>query len=157
MLINVFNSYISEIIYIGISENVNHKKARELKDRITMMSAMPKGKKNLEKQIMRHMLSTFLLWLINKEATHGYSLIKKMEGEQDAGDRAMKLVSASQLYPLLAQMMDDGLIAQKKVYQGKRIRKIYHITAKGTAALIVAKQKMCRNRLRRQFLREMVN
>jgi DNA-binding PadR family transcriptional regulator len=121
---------------------------------------MPTGSKTLnrahardfEKQMMRHMFSVFLLWYISKRRTHGYELIKKLEAEE--GYRAL---TASQIYPMLKEMTHKGLIAQQREMQGKRAKKVYHITEAGRESLAEAKRHMVKKPLRRQFLKEMIS
>ena len=70
----------------------------------------------------------FLLWLIRKHEVHGYQIIKilKNEGMQ---------IGANRLYPVLKNMLKDGVISQKEKRDGKRVRKVYIITLKGRNAL----------------------
>jgi DNA-binding PadR family transcriptional regulator len=113
---------------------------------------LDKGKRReFEKQMMRHMLSTFLLWFISKKPTHGYEIIKSLEGEE-----GFRVMTASQLYPLLKELTKAGLIFQQKEMQGKRARKTYHVTEKGLEALRAARKMMQQKPLKRQFLKEMV-
>ena len=116
-----------------------------------MSILLSKKRKDFEKHMMRHMFSTFLLWFISKKQIHGYQMIKQLEEEE-----GFKIITASQLYPILKDLMKQGLIAQKKEMQGQRARKVYTITEKGKAALFDAKKCMCEKPLKRAFLREMV-
>lgn len=111
----------------------------------------PAGRRAFEKMVLRHMLSTFLLWYISKHKTYGYELIKRFDAEEK-----FRVVSASQLYPLLKSLMKEGLISQEKEMQGRRARKVYRITAAGKLKLAYAKKCMCESPLKREFLREMV-
>ena len=70
----------------------------------------------------------FLLWLIGKHEAHGYQIIKLLK------DEGMR-VGANRLYPVLKNMLQDGMISQKEKRDGKRVRKIYVITPKGRRAL----------------------
>jgi DNA-binding PadR family transcriptional regulator len=115
------------------------------------MLTSPESRRTFDKRMMRHMFSTFLLWYISRNRTHGYELIKRLEKEEK-----FKVIGASQLYPMLKALMRQGLISQKREMQGKRARKVYHITQKGREALQAAKRCMCQSPLKRQFLREMV-
>lgn len=101
--------------------------------------------------MLRHMLSTFLLWFISKKPKHGYEIIKSLESEE--GFRAM---TASSLYPLLKELTSAGLISQRKEMHGRRARKTYHATEKGLEALRQARMMMRKKPLKRQFLLEMV-
>lgn len=110
-----------------------------------------KGGKSFHKQMMRHMLSTFLLWYISKHKTYGYELIKTMEAEE-----GFRVMTASQIYPILKDLTKRGLVSQDKEMQGRRARKVYHLTEKGRDALQSAKKHMRKSPLRREFLLEMV-
>jgi len=70
----------------------------------------------------------FLLWLISKHEAHGYQIIKLLK------DEGMR-VGANRLYPVLKNMLKDGVISQKEKRDGKRVRKVYVITLKGRKAL----------------------
>jgi len=96
------------------------------------------------------MLSTFLLWMISKKPMHGYELIKKIE--EDGG---FKVVTASRLYPILKSLTKNGLIVRENELNGRRVRKVYHITGKGQLALKNIKRCMLESELKRKFLREM--
>ncbi|HID73191.1 TPA: PadR family transcriptional regulator [Candidatus Micrarchaeota archaeon] len=105
--------------------------------------------RHMEKRIVRHMFRTFVLWLISKEETHGYELIKKIQ--EDGGFPA----TANRLYPVLAELREKGLVTQKTEMHGKRAKKIYSITANGKVALEDARKHVAMCPLRRQFLQEM--
>ena len=92
-------------------------------------------------------MQLFALWLINREKTHGYGLIKLLRKE---GMQA----SPNRLYPLLNLMMKQGLISQKKEAQGKRVRKIYALTPKGKKFLSHGKTQF--SGLISEFLKEMI-
>jgi DNA-binding PadR family transcriptional regulator len=111
-----------------------------------------KAGEGFHKQMARHMFSAFLLWYFSKHEGHGYELLKKIEAEEGG----LKVITASQLYPLLKDMTKQGLLRQTKAMQGKRARKIYQLTDKGREALRDIRRKMHAKPLRRQFLREMV-
>ncbi|MFH1520185.1 MAG: PadR family transcriptional regulator [Candidatus Micrarchaeota archaeon] len=110
---------------------------------------MPSEEK-MHKQMLKHMLLSFLLWLISKKPIHGYELIKKIED-----DGGFRIVTASKLYPILKLLTNQGFIAQKKESQGQRVRKVYHITTKGSDILKHMKNCICKSKLKRAFLKEM--
>ena len=70
----------------------------------------------------------FLLWLIGKREAHGYQIIKILK------DEGMH-IGANRLYPVLKNMLKDGVISQKEKRDGKRVRKVYVITPKGRKTL----------------------
>ncbi|MBS3068395.1 PadR family transcriptional regulator [Candidatus Micrarchaeota archaeon] len=90
----------------------------------------------------------FILWLISKRELHGYGMIKLLNKE------GMKHATASRLYPLLNIMYKENLIFQKEKKQGKRVRKIYALTAKGKKKLSDGKKMF--PPLMREFLKEMI-
>jgi len=110
-----------------------------------------KGRKVSEGQMLSHAFSLFVLWVISKEPSHGYQIMKRIKG--DAGGR---MVEASRLYPLLKELTVKGMICAKTELHGKRPRKIYHVSEKGRQALKDAKAFMKQNPLKRRFLRELV-
>ena len=109
-------------------------------------------KGDFDRQLLRQMLHTFILWIISKGRIHGYELIKRLEDE-----KGFKVVPASQLYPVLKDMAKKGLISQAKEMHGKRARKVYHITSAGRRMLGEAKRCLHASALKRQFLLEMVS
>ena len=75
----------------------------------------------------------FLLWLIGKREAHGYQIIKILK------DEGMH-IGANRLYPVLKNMLKDGVISQKEKRDGKRVRKVYVITPKGRKTLLEGKK-----------------
>lgn len=75
----------------------------------------------------------FLLWLINKKEMHGYEILMKLKN--DPGAPNAQVISASRLYPVLNGMLSAGLISQKEMKTGKRVRKVYVVTARGRKML----------------------
>jgi DNA-binding PadR family transcriptional regulator len=90
----------------------------------------------------------FLLWLIGKREAHGYQIIKLLK------DEGMH-VGASRLYPVLKNMLRDGVISQKEKREGKRVRKVYVITPKGRKALKQSKRLF--SGIAGEFAREMLS
>lgn len=111
----------------------------------------PEGRRAFEKMALRYMFSTFLLWYISKNRTYGYELIKRLDAEEK-----FRVVSASQMYPMLKSLTKQGLVSVEREMQGRRARKVYRITAAGRAALAKAKKCICVSPLKREFLKEMV-
>ncbi|MEK6981510.1 MAG: PadR family transcriptional regulator [Candidatus Micrarchaeota archaeon] len=116
-----------------------------------MLDQTETRKKNPEKKILRHMFSTFLLWLLSKKELHGYQIMKLLEE-----DHGYKVISANQLYPMLNFLLKNNLISKVNKQQGKRIRKVYFITKQGLKKLELLKAKMKKSSLRSQFLKEMI-
>ncbi len=63
-------------------------------------------------------------WMIDELARHGYRL------------------SPGTLYPMLHKMERDGYLTSRKERQGRTVRKLYAITAKGLQGLEVAKAQI---------------
>ena len=110
-----------------------------------------KGRKSFERMALRHMFSTFLLWYISRGRMHGYELIKRLEEEE-----GFRVITASQLYPMLKSLSKQGLVTQEREMQGRRARKVYRITQKGRVRLQEAKKCMRASPMKLEFLREMV-
>ncbi len=66
----------------------------------------------------------YAVLLLAEKPKHGYELIKEI------GKKLGKKVSAGQIYPFLARMKKQGLVAEKK--SGPRKKKVYHLTKKGS-------------------------
>jgi PadR family transcriptional regulator, regulatory protein PadR len=112
----------------------------------------PRSPKSMERLMLRHMFSVFLLWYISKHKAYGYELIKRFDTE-----KGFRLTTASQLYPMLKGLLRQGLLTQEREMQGRRVRKLYRVTAEGKRALAEAKRCMRQNPLKLEFLREMIS
>jgi DNA-binding PadR family transcriptional regulator len=89
----------------------------------------------------------FLLWLIKRQEVHGYQIIKIL------GEEGMR-IGAGRLYPVLNNMLSDGVISQKEKRDGKRVRKVYVITPKGRKVLKAGKRLF--KGIAGEFIREML-
>ena len=49
-------------------------------------------------------------------------------------------IGANRLYPVLKNMLKDGVISQKEKRDGNRVRKVYVITPKGRRTLLEGKK-----------------
>ena len=107
--------------------------------------------RDIEKNVPKEHFLIFLLWLISKREMHGYEIIKILRS-----DKAIPSMAISKVYPLLSELSRKGLISQKKVTQGKRVKKLYRLTAKGRDKLSKARAYMRRSTLAVQFAREMM-
>ncbi len=91
----------------------------------------------------------FLMWLIiRKKKTHGYALLQTLK------ESGFKSARASMLYPLLNQMLKQGLLSQKTETRGKRVRKLYSPAPKGRKLLLDGRRMF--SGLFGEFVREMV-
>ena len=75
---------------------------------------------------------TMILWLISKDKIHGYELMNKMN-ELSPSKKAVS--SPSQIYPILHDLEEAGLIEGTWDAQGKRKIKYYEITNEGIQTL----------------------
>ena len=107
--------------------------------------------KGIERNIGREKFSIFLLWMISKKGQHGYEIIKTMND-----DRGIPYFPASKIYPILNDLHKKGFITQEKKMQGKRVKKIYTITAKGRQALNKAREHIKNSPLLRQYVEDML-
>ena len=101
-----------------------------------------------QQKMMKKIASTFVLWMISKEPTTGYALIKKLEAEHPGA-----LAQASRLYPMLVHMEKEGLLRSRVLKTGKRESKEYSITPKGKL-LIKVTNKLLSKTMWGEFLRE---
>ena len=99
-------------------------------------------------KMMKKLTATFLIWIISKEPTTGYALIKKLEVEHPGA-----MANASRIYPLLVNMEDEGLLKSKILKTGKRQSKEYSVTAKGKL-LIKVTNKLLSKTIWGEFLRD---
>jgi len=127
---------ISKIIYID-KMLIERKKAGRERD--------------FDKKVPKEHFLVFLLWLTSKGEMHGYEIIKILRS-----DKAIPSMAISKVYPLLSELSRKGLISQKKVMQGKRMKKLYSLTARGRDTLRRARANMRRSALAVQFAREMM-
>ncbi|MEM2908721.1 MAG: PadR family transcriptional regulator [Candidatus Bilamarchaeaceae archaeon] len=93
----------------------------------------------------------FLLWLLSKKEMTGYDVIKTLSKEKEARG----VVSAAVVYPALSSLLKAGLIRQKTVKAGRRIKKFYKTTEKGMREIKQFKDVFLTG-LTRQFLEEML-
>ena len=87
--------------------------------------------------ILRGNLNYMILRVLKKGPSHGYAIIKSVEAI--TGD--MWKPTTGSVYPALAQMGEDRLIAVKETEAKGRKRKVYGITKKGLREL--EKKKEC--------------
>lgn len=99
-------------------------------------------------KMTKKIASTFILWLISKEPTTGYALIKKLEVQHPGA-----MAHASRIYPVLVKMEGEGLLKSKTLKTGKRESKEYSITPKGKL-LIKVTNKLLSRTIWGEFLRD---
>ncbi|MBI2085603.1 MAG: helix-turn-helix transcriptional regulator [Candidatus Aenigmarchaeota archaeon] len=88
----------------------------------------------MKSNLLMHGLKLSALLLLNAKPRHGYELIKNL------GVISGRRVSPGQVYPLLKQLQDSGLVQIKS--RGERDKKIYSLTKVGRRAVIESVQKI---------------
>lgn len=78
-----------------------------------------------EESFLTNLTKLYVLILLYERPMHGYELIIQFE------HRLNKRLSPGQIYPLLNNMKNKGLVSVEVEYQGNRKRKVYSLTAKG--------------------------
>jgi len=80
----------------------------------------------------RGVMSLVLLSLLKREDMYGYQLVQEIE--RCSGGRIV--TQEGSLYPVLYRLLDQGLISDRTVLVGKRMRRIYyHIESTGEEKL----------------------
>lgn len=82
---------------------------------------------------LTNLTKLYTLTFLKKRNAHGYELITSFTSKTG------KKLSPGQIYPLLNEMKNDGLLQVSVEFQGNRKRKIYSLTEKG--------KKLCNNLL----------
>ncbi len=82
--------------------------------------------KEFRERFARDFLDILVLRLIHSEPMWGYKIIKKVEKLFN-----IKLRHGA-LYPLLKELKANSFVISKEEVQGRRVRKVYEITPKGT-------------------------
>jgi PadR family transcriptional regulator PadR len=99
----------------------------------------------IEQSMKKGHISTLILLALEKGPSHGYNLMQVISD----GTYGVWNPTASSLYPHLASLTEKGLIKFKSEMDGKRERKVYEITTKGSRTLkkIIQKQQNMRKSL----------
>ena len=98
------------------------------------------------------LFSAFLLWFISKKPMHGYEVICTMRKEHE-----LMHIGPSHIYPILGSLLKEGMIKVKSESVGKRVKKLYTITALGKTRLKEIKKTYFGDNLRTRFMREMLS
>ena len=106
----------------------------------------------VHKRAADSIFSAFLLWLVSKKPMHGYEMISVLRVEHQ-----FVHVGPAHIYPILAGLLKNGLIRVKREAKGRRVRKLYHVTASGRKKLKEIKKAYFNDNLRTRFLREMLS
>jgi PadR family transcriptional regulator PadR len=104
-------------------------------------------KKRIVQRITRNFLDILVLRLIQAEPMWGYKIIKKTRRLF-----GIKLRHGA-LYPLLNSLEAEGYARSKKTTKEGRVRKVYHITPKGTQ-LIKAYNQFLKEQLKGLDIKE---
>ena len=70
----------------------------------------------------RGFMSLVLLSLLKREDMYGYQLVQEIE--RSSGGRIV--TQEGSLYPVLYRLVDQGLISDRQVPVGKRLKRIYY-------------------------------
>lgn len=99
----------------------------------------------IEQSMKKGHISTLILLALEKESSHGYSLMQTIT-EDTYG---VWNPTASSLYPHLSSLTEKGLIEFTTETEGKRERKVYEITEKGrkTLNMLLERQQNMRKSL----------
>ena len=82
--------------------------------------------KEFRQRFAKDFLDILVLRLIQKEPMWGYKIIKEIEKLFEFKIRH------GALYPLLSSLELNGFLTSKQEVHGRRVRKVYEITPKGT-------------------------
>ena len=143
---------------IDVGSKVQQKKFIE-KDEDDCDRELSKHLKEYDIKLLRSMKGfgkTMILWLIQKERSHGYELMNKMNKISPSGDEKLK-GGPGKIYPMLHDLENAGLIQGTWEAQGKRKVKYYEITKEGTQTLTrISRVFRCHNTpLLEEFWRDM--
>ncbi|MFX0043929.1 MAG: PadR family transcriptional regulator [Candidatus Hodarchaeota archaeon] len=107
----------------------------------------------IEQSMKKGHISTLILLALEKGPSHGYNLMQIISD----GTYGVWNPTASSLYPHLASLTEKGLIKFRSEMDGKRERKVYEITPKGSRTLkkLIEKQQNMRKSLLSMILSTM--
>lgn len=77
---------------------------------------------NSQNNFRRGVMSLVILSLLRQEDMYGYQLVQEIE-KQSCG---AIVTQEGSLYPVLYKLLDLGLISDRKVQVGKRMKRIYY-------------------------------
>ena len=102
-------------------------------------------KRSTKGMLKRKMIAMIVLWVINKERTYGYELIKKLnEGTKsyNSNDSKKGHIGPNRIYPILKLLERRKLIEGTWEMEGKRKIKYYETTDRGKLTLKKIKDHM---------------
>ena len=82
------------------------------------------------------LLQMQILWILGREPTHGYELMKKLNSIKT------KKIEQGTLYPALGKLEEHGLIKVKET--GERGKKIYELTGEGREIMVQSCEEFSR-------------
>ncbi|MDO5851927.1 MAG: PadR family transcriptional regulator [Methanobacteriaceae archaeon] len=95
----------------------------------------------IDKIILKNFLKGFgkimILWLLNKEKSHGYSLTKKINEMYNSQN---EIINTSTVYPILHKLEKEEAITKTEKIEKNRTIKIYQITPLGKEKLSKSKK-----------------
>lgn len=78
-----------------------------------------------ESEYLTSLTKFYTLALLSQKPRHGYEIITEVE------DRIGKKPSTGQIYPLLEELEEEGVVESEKREVNGRKRKVYNLTSKG--------------------------
>ncbi|MCX6773941.1 MAG: PadR family transcriptional regulator [Candidatus Micrarchaeota archaeon] len=106
------------------------------------------GKKRISKMGDRF-LALFLIWRLKREPMYGYSIANEIS------DIGLSPHRQSTVYLILSRLEKLGMIKGRNKQVGKRMRKMYTSTAKGTKLFEDVRKRRMKGILR-EFIQEML-
>jgi DNA-binding PadR family transcriptional regulator len=77
------------------------------------------------RQIASDMSRLIVLSTLFAKPAHGYQILEELE------EKLGRRVSPGLIYPFLGQLERRKLLTHKKIYRGKKVRKVYELTGEG--------------------------
>ena len=99
-------------------------------------------KRSTKGMLKRKMIAMVVLWLINKERTYGYDLIKKLNEGTNPHNSKKYQIGSNRVYPILKYLERKKLVEGTWEMEGKRKIKYYETTDRGKLALKKIKEHM---------------
>jgi len=137
--------YSTYLIYVTNLYLSNFQGDHEMSENIKSTEKIDAIADAIEQSMKKGHISTLILLALEKSPSHGYILMQIIKDDT----YGVFNPSASSLYPHLSSLTEKGLIEFTTEMDGKRKRKVYHITIKGKKTLkkLIEKQQNMRKSL----------
>ncbi len=83
---------------------------------------------------LKYRVRFLILMLLAIKPSHGYELLKRL----DNVTKGLIKGGSGTVYPILRDLKEEGLIAERVVSEGARRKKVYEITEKGAKEIVLA-------------------